>query len=399
MKQYDIAIVGGGVAGYFAAIKLLEKNDSLNILLLEKETEPLKKLLTTGSGACNFTHEGSIDDFLLRYGKNGQFLRNAFYTFFVKDIVSFFEHNGINTTCRDDGKYFPKSMKASEIKEFFIKLTKNVDIKLHCSVNDITKEGDSFTVSTQKGLYNAKNVLITTGGKSFPKTGSTGDGYIFAKKLGHTIIDTKPALASVFCKNHELSNLSGISFSSVKISHCVNNKTQTFTGPLLITHKGYSGPVIIDNARNFIQSEALSISFILEKKEALERALREKPTETLLNALKNYAIPKKMIQLFSDISTVDCNKKICEISTKKIQALIMLLTDYHITISSVEGFETCMCTAGGVSLKEINPKTFESKVLEGLYFLGEVLDIDGDSGGYNLQAIWSECALFAENFY
>ncbi len=395
MNTFDAIIIGGGVSGFFSAIKLLECNEKISILILEKENTPLKKLLTTGSGACNFTHTGSLDDFLLKYGNNGQFLRNAFNNYFVDDIVYFFENNGVRTMCRDDGKYFPSSMKAKEIKDLFLSKLKNISIHVDEAVTEIKKNDTVFSLTTCKNVYHSKAVIIATGGKSFPHTGSTGDGYIFAKSFGHTVIPLKPSLASIYCDNHTLSCMSGISFSEAKV--CISKK-KAFSGPLLITHKGFSGPVIIDNSRNFSIGETITISFIQEKRENLESYLKEIKNEVLGNALKKYAIPKKLIQLFCERLSIDPQKKLGEVSHKNISLLLDLITAYSVKIDNIEGYDTCMCTAGGLSLKEVNPKTFESKIVSGLYFLGEVLDIDGDSGGYNLQAIWSECALFAENF-
>ncbi len=395
MKLYDLIIVGGGVAGYFSAIKLLEKDNTLKILILEKQASPLQKLLTTGSGACNFSHSGTVEYFLQRYGKNGQFLRNAFYNFFVDDIISFFEENGIKVRCREDGKYFPESMKAQEIKDLFLQKVKNIETKLQCNVVSVHKNDDVFFVNTIEGPLHAKKVLITTGGKSFPKTGSTGDGYDFAKYFGHSIIKQTPSLASIYAHNHDLASFSGIAFHEAMVR--VGKKS--FTGALLITHKGYSGPVIIDNSRDFSENDTLTISFLQTKRAQLESTLFESKNETIFTAFKRYEFPKKLLQHFCNYHKIDTTKKLCEISHKQIILLLDTLFSYPVVIKKVEGFETCMCTAGGISLKEINPKTFESKLETGLYFLGEVLDIDGDSGGYNLQAIWSECATFAENFY
>lgn len=393
--KYDIAIVGGGPAGYFSAIKLLEKDPSLQILLLEKGEKSLKKLLLSGSGACNFTHSGSIDDFLQKYGSNGRFLRNAFYEYFNDDFVDFLESNGVQTHCRDDGKYFPKSMKVIDIKNLFLEKTRAVTTKLSCEVTYIETDGEDFTIKTiQNKDFTAKKILITTGGKSVPSTGSTGDGYSFAQHFGHTIITPKQSLASVYSKNFELSECSGISFENA----LVKKDKKLFKGSLLITHKGLSGPVIIDNSRNFYVNDTVFVSFIPETIENFEKKLRDNQNETLFQGIKQYSIPKKLLQYFCDSLNINLAKKIAEISSKKIRQLAEKLIAYPFNITGIEGFESCMCTAGGVSIKEVNPKTFESKLCPNLYFLGEVLDIDGDSGGYNLQAIWSSASLFAKNF-
>ncbi len=396
MNNFDVTIIGGGVAGYFAAIKLLEKNSELNILILEKQSAPLQKLLTTGSGACNFTHKGTPDDFLVKYGKNGQFLRNAFYSYFVEDIVAYFEEHGIETYCREDGKYFPRSMKAHDIKELFIRQTSTCTTQLNEKVLDIQTDKDIFTIHTEKNTYYTHSVVIATGGKSFPKTGSTGDGYSLAENLGHSIVQVKPSLASVFCDNHALGEFSGIAFENAKILHKKINKT--YKGSLLITHKGFSGPVIIDNSRDFNKGDIIYISFTQARRDEIDSYLKEMKQEVIVSALKKFEIPRKLAHFLCNELQIDSTKKIGEVSYKNIERLISNIVSYPIEISNIESFDSCMCTCGGVSLRDINPKTFESKIVANLYFLGEVLDIDGDSGGYNLQAIWSQAALFAKNF-
>ena len=394
MVHFDIAIIGAGAAGYFSAMQLLEKNPRMQILLLERTAKPLQKLLITGNGACNITHSGTIDNFLLKYGNNGRFLQTAFYTYFNDDFVEFLESNGIPTICREDGKWFPKSMRASDIKELFLAKTASVTTQLNTTVTAICKTDTHFNITTNNADFVATKVLITTGGKSFPKTGSTGDGYTFAKGFGHTIITPKQSLASVYSKNFELADCSGISFENAIIK---KDKKQ-YKGSLLITHKGLSGPVIIDNSRNFYVNDALHISFLPITIEAFETKIRQTANETLQSAIKQFSIPKNLFQFFCSKIGIEINKKIAEISNKDIRKLGEQLIAYPFTITGIEGFETCMCTAGGVSLKEVSPKTFESKIIEGLYFLGEVLDIDGYSGGYNLQAIWSEASLFSQGF-
>ncbi len=398
MKIYDVAIIGGGVAGFFSAIQLLQNFKNLHIIILEKNNESLKKLLITGKGACNFSHSGAIQDYMDKYGNNGKYLKNAFYNFFVEDIISFFEENGINTFCREDGKHFPSSMKASEIKDLFLKKTKDISIEYNCNINNITKANNVFTISSDKITVVSKRVVITTGGKSFENTGSSGDGYTFAKKFGHTIIKPKPALANIQIKEKEILQFSGISFPHAMIKLKSDTASKKYLGALLITHKGLSGPVIIDNSRDFNVGDTLNCNFVNEKKEILEEALKQQQNQTIQQTLTDFKLPKKLLDFFCKCNNIDPHKKNCEISVKKRRLIIEYITDFKCTISHIEGFESCMCTCGGISLSEIDPTTFESKLEKGLYFLGEVIDIDGNTGGYNLQAIWSECALFAKKF-
>ncbi len=395
--MYDFIIVGGGVAGFFTAIKIFEQDSNSKILILEKNTDPLKKLLITGSGACNFTHTGSINDFLLKYGKNSKFLRNAFYHYFNDDVVKFFDSNGVKTFCREDGKYFPKSMKATDIKALFLNKTKNATIKYNSAVDEISKVDDKyFCVYSGEKSYNATNVVITTGGCSFPGTGSTGDGARLAKKLGHTVVPLKPALANIESKNHPLVEFSGVAFEKAIVHHYQNNKkVKQYSGSLLITHKGLSGPVIIDNSRDFMKDDVLKLGFLGMTRHEFDEHIKRCKDVTIMSALREFDMPKKMLHYFIEMIEAEPFTNVCNISNKKLNVLSEQLCEFAIPITKIESFPTCMVTAGGVSLKEVDKKTMQSKLVDNLYFIGEVLDIDGDSGGYNLQAIFSESALFA----
>ncbi len=396
--MYVFIIVGGGVAGFFTAIQILEHNNRSKVLILEKNKEPLKKLLITGSGACNFTHAGSIDEFLQKYGKNGKFLRNAFYTYFNDDIVSFFNRNGVKSYCRDDGKYFPKSMKASDIKAMFIEKTKTATVKFSQPVDDIKKVDDEyFCVYSGEQVHKGKNVVITTGGLSFKGTGSTGDGYELAKKLGHTIAPLKSGLANVELKEHKLSEFSGIAFNNAIVSdYRSNKKLKQYNGALLITHKGLSGPVVIDNSRDFEAGDVLKLNFLGIARHEFDKHIKRSKDITIMSALRDFDVPKKMLHYFIEQIGAEPFMNVCNISNKKLNILSELLCDYMIEITKLESFSTCMVTVGGVSLNEVDRKSMQSKLVSGLYFVGEVLDIDGDSGGYNLQAIFSEAALLAK---
>ncbi len=415
---YDLIIVGAGVSGIFAGINSPKDR---KVLILEKTDSTLNKLLISGKGACNFTHCGSEKEFLENFDKSGAiFLRPAIYYLSNRDSVDFFENRGLECIENSYGKFFPKSMRASDVKKTLMaSLPSGVKIKYNSQVNSIEKhiksgeqenpieEKVNFREqanSTEKQEFFSikfvnlktkkeeelvsRKVLLCTGGKSVPKTGSCGDGYFIAKKLKHTIIEPKPALASIRCNLKSLSKLVGVSFQDVSFALFRDNrKMADFSGDILITHKGLSGPAIIDNSHNFNKGDILKINFI------------NKNSEEVLNILMNnkkIECPKRLLSTLKDDLSISDTKN-C--SKKLLRKLAILLTEYEISISEIEGFKTCMATAGGVSLKEVNSKTLESKIVAGLFFSGEVLDYTAKTGGYNIQAAFSTAKLAIDNIF
>lgn len=397
MEKYDVIIVGAGPAGLFATINLPK---SMKVLLLEKNNMAGKKFLMSGSGRCNITHAGDIKDFFNNFGDNGKFLKKAFYKFNNKDTVNFFEQRGLKMITNENGKIFPITQKSKDVLDIMINECKNAIIKLNESVLNIEKEEEKFLVKTKLNNYIADNVIITTGGKSYPSTGSSGDGYKFAKNFSHTLIKIKPALASVDIENYIFSDNAGISLKDVTIYvYRDDKKIKEKKGDILFTHSGLSGPVILDNSRYLEIGDVIKVNIINKKHDEFLRDFIEiaekEGSFTIKKILKNYNIPDNIIKTILDKNNINSDLQIANINKKIRAKIIQEFCEHSFIIEKIGNYNNAMVTSGGVSLKEINPNTMESKLVKKLYFAGEVMDIDGDTGGYNIQAAFSTGYLAA----
>jgi len=414
-KKYGFIVIGGGAAGLMAAIEASSRG--IKTAILEKNSKLGRKILISGAGQCNITNTGTVNDFLKKYGKNSKFLRNSLYNFTPTALVDFYINNGLNLYTRNDGKIFPESKKAGDVVSLLYDLCRknSVDIFTENEVISIEKNND-FVVEThgylvethgrasQRGnqnIFYAKNILISTGGITYPHTGSTGDGYKFAKKFGHTIIETKPALSPIFIENYQFKEISGISFKNIEVMilNENNKKIASLKNDLLLTHRNLSGPVILNISRYAQVGYYLQINFvnigINEMREEFLHSQQENGRRALKNYLKKYNLPSRFISKVLNIINIDENIKIANINKKMRESLLKFLTEYKNKIYKISS--SGMTTAGGINLKEINPKTMESKLVRGLYFAGEVLDIDGDTGGYSIQAAASMAVLAVKN--
>jgi len=403
-KSYDVLIIGGGPAGMFAAITMKEHLGK--VAILEKNDRIGKKLLLSGSGQCNLTHSGSIKEFTGKYGDKGMFLKPAFKGFDNLALLRFFEKRGIGFEERKDGKFFPESCKASDILDVLEKelLKSGVDILCNEKAIRTVKTKNGFRVDTKNLACQSKLLVLATGGMSYPSTGSSGDGYGFAESLGHSIVSVKPALAPVVCKDFKGDFLAGLSFEEVGLGLWRNGKKlRSFKGALLYTHDGFSGPVILNNSRYFEPGDILAINYFLEHdKSSFEKKLAERASRSLPPKVKRYLREAGLSERFC----IDRLKKagiseglsISELGKMERKHLAGLLTEDRYEISKIKGFNIAMATCGGVDTREINRKTMQSKIVEGLFFVGEVLDIDGETGGYNLQAAFSTARLLGNIF-
>lgn len=395
--MYDLIIIGGGPAGIFAAI--FAKNRGKKVLLLEKMEKLGKKLLIAGQGQCNLTHSGTKEDFISKYGKNGAFLKKALYKYPPQSMIDFFEKRGLPLIVTEKGKYFPKTLKSLDVLALLKEELKGVEIKYNSPVRKIIPS-DSFEVLTDDKNYVGTALILATGGKSFEVTGSSGDGYTFSKSMGMEIVAPKPALTPCYIKDYPYVSLAGVSFKNAIITHWRNEKKEGhYQGDLLFTHKNFSGPVIIDNSRYFEKGDILSVNFTGIERDSFEKDFREKikSSKQIKNVFDNENLSERFVLATLKNLGIDCDKKAFELQKGEIKSIIEAFTQSRFEVSKLEGYNVAMATAGGVSLSEINKNTMESKKIKKLFVVGELLDIDGDTGGYNIQAAYSTGALAAEN--
>ncbi len=399
---YDLIIIGGGASGLFAGASLPH---TTNGLLIERSSSMGKKLLMSGSGQCNLTHSGSIKDFLDHYGTNGKSIRPILYSFNNEALLSFFEKNGIDTVTREDGKIFPKSMKAQDVLNCLSSLCKKNGLSFRLSTQVISlarKEDGTYCVTCDKEVYYSKKVIVASGGCSYPTTGSDGNLFPVLSSLGITIEPLRPALTPIFIENYPYSELSGTAFEHVKLQilQTDGKKISEKTGALLFTHKNLSGPVVLDSSRFASTGLLLQIQYLPfsgEKLLALLQKNQPANQKQLLSVLQELLpLPKRFLELICDRLSLSPNQKFSQLSGTDLKRLSGILTkDIH-RISKLDSFDKAMVTAGGVSLLDISIKTMESKQFPGLHFAGEALDVDGDTGGYNLQFAFSSAYLAAQ---
>ncbi|OGU57547.1 MAG: hypothetical protein A2X64_04720 [Ignavibacteria bacterium GWF2_33_9] len=399
MKECDIIIIGAGPTGLFTAVNINGKS----ILILEKKPTAGKKLLMSGSGRCNITQSGSISDFFNHYGDGKRFLIPALKEFTNNNLIEYLRIHGLRTI-DIKGKIFPESEDAYDVLDLLLKecKKKKVSINYNENIQKIEVIDKCFSILTDKDSYRCNQLVISTGGKSYPTTGSTGDGYHFAKALGHTIEKAKPALAPVYIKNYTFSELSGISLENRKIAIVRNNQTiRTNQGDIGFTHWGFSGPGILDLSRYIEANDTLKINLINQNPETFREHINQTAINdnkiTIKKYLKTFAIPESLIKLILADLNVEPSSHISGISKVQRNEIIRLFCEYPFIVQRTGDFNIAMATKGGVSLKEVSSKTMESKLVKNLYFAGEVLDIDGDTGGYNLQAAFSTGYLVAKN--
>ena len=398
MDDADVIIVGGGPAGLFAAANL----KGLQTILLEKMNSPGKKLLLSGSGQCNLTHTGTPAEFLKHYGgkEHAAFLKPAMQAWKSSNTISYFEEHGIPLETTPEGKIFPKSRDAHDILRVLISAAESAGTKIRSSsqVLSVKKSGERFVVETLQKTYSAKYLIIASGGKSYPHTGSSGDGYVLAESLGHTIIHPKEALTPVYVKNFPLKELSGISIPDAEIRIIRENKIAAKNkDDLLIARFGFSGPAVLNAGRWIYKGDVLEISFVHLTPEELDALIVKRSSEegqkTLSNLLYGLDVPERLIHALLVSADISGDVRGAQLPSADRKRLVKAFTAYRAVVERTGDFSVAMATAGGVMLSEVNKKTCESKLCPGLYFAGEVLDIDGDTGGYNIQAAFSTAYL------
>ncbi len=401
--KYDVVIIGAGPTGLFSALSLNNKK----VLLIEKNKNPGKKLLISGAGQCNYTNNSSIEVFLRMYGEKGRLLKTALYNFNNKELISFFKEKGLESLIREDGKVFPITLNSSDILNVLVKSCREKGVEIiydeaaeKASYDDIK---NLFLIKTVKSTYTGINLIIAAGGISYPNTGSTGDGYKLAESFGHTIVKPREALTPVYVEDYNFKDLSGISFENINVSLWRNNKKiNEFTGDFLFTHVNISGPVILNNSRYFEKGDILKINFTAYKnseefKRYFDDLIIRSGKLNVKSILKELKLPKRFIEKIMELSQVKEETTCSQLEKNKRKKLIELLSSFPFRIERLGGFNIAMVTRGGVSADEVNFKTMESKIKSRLYFAGEVIDYDGDTGGFNIQAAFSTGKLAADS--
>jgi hypothetical protein len=402
MEQQDVIIIGAGPAGLFCAIHA--SAPAFKVLLLEKMDEPGKKLLLSGSGQCNITHAGEMRDFLTHYGEHGKWLKPALFSFTNRALLAFFEEHGLPMIAEENGKMFPETRKSADVLAVLVKecKTRGVDILCSEAVTGITRHTGGFKIITSSASYTSAIIVITTGGASYPKTGSGGDGYRLSESLGQTLTETAPALTPLLIRNFPFAALAGISFEQMPFTVWRGGKKiAEYRGDVLFTHLGISGPGILDASRNILPEDVIRLSFVgaMKREEFtadLIRRVQENRTWQVSTILAAYPIPERLNRKLLKISDIPDDLKCNHFSAEQRSRLIANCTEFPMTVTAPGGYAVAMVTRGGVSLNGVNSKTMESNIVPGLFFAGEVLDIDGDTGGYNLQAAFSTAYLAAE---
>ncbi len=407
-----VIVIGGGPAGMMAAITSAENGNE--VILLEKNKSLGKKLLITGKGRCNITSSLPMEDFIKNTPGNGMFLYSAFNKFTNQDIINFLQEQGLSVKEERGNRIFPVTDKSQDVLNCFenkLKKLKNVKIMYEMQVLEILVDEEKRITGVKcknKTIIKADKVILATGGKSYPLTGSTGDGYEIAKKLGHTITKIKPSLVPLETYEQDLhQSLQGLSLKNVKIKMVDASKNKQIYedfGEMLFTHFGVSGPVILSGSAHLVRYKNID-ELLKNKKIKLSIDLKPALTEEKLNDRilrdfedfknKNFKnsldklLPQKLIPVIIERSGINPDKQVNSITKQERMKIVKLLKEFEVTLKNFRRIEDGIITAGGVSIKEVNPKTMESKLISGLYFAGEILDVDSYTGGFNLQIAYS----------
>ncbi len=398
MKKYDLIIIGAGASGLMAGV--LAKDAGLNFLLIEKNKRVGMKLGITGKGRCNLSNYiTDLDKLVKQYKHNGKFLYHAFSEFNPVDTKRFFEKRlNIPFKIERGNRIFPKSDNALEIVNTFYNELKD-NLLLETEVEEVIRDGDKvIKVLTNKGEYTADNYILATGGKTYPLTGSTGDGYEFVLDLGHTINSVYPVLVGFKCKEEFVNELAGLTLKHVNISVLKDEeKFKEAFGDAVFTHEGISGPIILELSQYTydMYAEGFEISIDLKPKvkfkeldSRVNTLLRDNGTTALKNILRDL-LPSSLIDTFINIINLDPYITGAQVNKDQRTVLVSTLKDLRLHITDSEGYERAVVNTGGIDIKEVDPMTMKSKILDNLYLVGDILDLFGPTGGFNLQVCWS----------
>jgi len=401
MNRFDVIVVGAGPAGFLAAGRAAERGGK--VLMLEKMQKVGLKLLITGKGRCNITNDAPISEFIKHVYPDGRFLRNVLSQFYSKDILKLLERYGVDTILERGGRYFPASNKSEDVLNALLKWVNELNVQIHTGhrVEKIIVENNTTVgVVTNGKKYYAPNVILAAGGNSYPATGSNGEGYELARRQGHSVERVRPALVPLETEGDLAQKLQGLNLKNVKAVVWINGKKagENF-GEMIFTHFGLSGPIILTLSRIAVDelNKKGEVKIMIDLKPALDeqkldnrliRDLNEYGKKKIINVFR-YWLPAKMVPVFLKLLSLDPEKECHQISSKERGQIRLLLKNLPFKITGHRSFKEAIITAGGISTNEISPKTMESKLVSGLFFSGEIIDLDAETGGYNLQIAYS----------
>lgn len=402
---FDLLIIGAGPAGLFSAIQAAEFSKRagrrIRIAVFDKNQDGCAKLLISGSGRCNITHAGEIREFIHHYGDNGGFLKPGLFAFPNTALSRYFAERGIRLMEMETGKLFPASGKSQDVARALLDECRRLGADIVCStpITGLEVSGTTFIVAAENNTYDAVCVIIAAGGASYPATGSTGDGIRLAASCGQPVTVLRPALTPVIAENFRFGGCAGISLKDVAVSlfrsgHLIRKNR----GDVLFTHRGLSGPGILDMSRYMRRKDVINLNLMNRMRDdafnaELVSLFSQQGRKTLKNVLSIFSVPEGLVRVIIEGCGLKSEMRAAELDKKGRNNLLDSLFGLSFTVASLGGFKEAMATAGGVSLDGVNPKTMESLIVPGLFFAGETLDIDGDTGGYNLQAAFSTAYL------
>lgn len=406
-----VLIIGGGAAGMMAAIAAAYNGNEVHIF--EKNEKNGKKLFITGKGRCNITNASDIENHFANIMRNSKFLYSAYHCLDSYGVCTMIESAGVETKIERGNRVFPLSDKSSDVIYALNKMMRDIGVNIHLKseIVSVNKENENIVLKEKNGKKHIGDAcIIATGGISYPVTGSTGDGYKFAEKMGHTITDRYPSLVPFNIKEEFCKELQGLSLKNVELKIQDETGKQYYgeMGEMLFTHFGISGPLVL-SASGHISDKLKEHQFIAKidlkpalSNEALDKRILKDFEENINRNFNNSLdklLPKKLIPVIVELSGINQYKKVHEITKEERENLVKLIKELKMSISGTRGYNEAIITKGGVSVKDINPKTMESKIVPGIYFAGEVLDIDALTGGYNLQVAWSTGYLAGSSIY
>lgn len=405
----NVIVIGGGPAGMMAAITAAEYGN--NVTIIEKNSDFGKKLLITGKGRCNITSSLYMSEFIKNTPGNGQFLYSAFQNYTNTDIIDFLKNQGLEVKEERGNRIFPVTDKSIDVLNCFKSKINELKIKklFNTRVQKIlVQNGEVLGVRTEKEIIQTDKIILATGGKSYPLTGSTGDGYLIAKNIGHKVTEIRPSLVPlVIYEKNECKEMQGLSLRNVGIKIIDESKNKLIYedfGEMIFTHLGISGPTILSGSAHLVRYKEID-NLMKEQKIKLQIDLKpalteEQLDERILRDFKEFKnkqfkhaldklLPQKMIPIVIEKTKINEEKRVNEITKEERRNLVKVLKKFELTIKDFRPVEEAIITSGGINIKEINPKTMESKLVKGLYFAGEIIDVDSYTGGFNLQIAYS----------